>query len=227
MEILDKIPCKFDLNALLEKMHIEKESDDAKDFTGLLETASGIARPKVIYDIAYVENSKDDTVEFGNTVFTSHILSVNLDKVERVFPYIITCGRELDEIKIPPDDMFKQFWMDGIKTAALFTGRNYFIEFIKKRYAIKKTASMSPGSGSRDIWPIEQQKLLFSLFGDVEKLIGVKLTDSFLMIPNKTVSGILYPAEVDFNTCKLCPRKVCINRRAPYDEELVKKYDKK
>ncbi|MBC8461851.1 MAG: hypothetical protein H8D67_28105 [Deltaproteobacteria bacterium] len=37
---------------------------------------------------------------------------------------------------------------------------------------------------------IEQQKELFSIFGNVEDLIGVKLTDSYLMIPNKSVSRL-------------------------------------
>ena len=79
---------------------------------------------------------------------------------------------------------------------------------------------MNPGSGDVDIWPIEQQRELFSLFGDVKALIGVTLTDSFLMIPNKTVSGVFYPTEVDFVTCQLCHRERCPNRRAPFDAHL-------
>ena len=38
--------------------------------------------------------------------------------------------------------------------------------------------------------------------------IGVTLTDTFLMLPNKTVSGIFYPTEVDFVTCQLCHRDI-------------------
>ena len=61
-----------------------------------------------------------------------------------------------------------------------------------------------------------QQRQLFQLLGDVESSIGVRLTDSFLMIPNKTVSGILFPTEVPFYSCQLCTREACPRRRAEY-----------
>ncbi|MFQ5997134.1 MAG: vitamin B12 dependent-methionine synthase activation domain-containing protein [Dehalococcoidales bacterium] len=86
---------------------------------------------------------------------------------------------------------------------------------------------MSPGSGAADVWPLQQQKELFSLFGGrakVEELIGVRLTDKYLMIPIKSVSGIFFPTQTEFTTCQLCPREACIRRRAPHDPELVKKY---
>jgi hypothetical protein len=83
---------------------------------------------------------------------------------------------------------------------------------------------MNPGSGPADTWPIRQQKELFSLFGDVEAAIGVRLTESFLMIPNKTVSGLVFATESDFATCSLCPRDVCRNRRAPYDRKKAESF---
>lgn len=86
---------------------------------------------------------------------------------------------------------------------------------------------MAPGSGAANVWPITQQKQLFSVFGDVEKLIGVRLTDRCLMIPIKSVSGIFFPTAGDntFASCQLCPREECIRRRAPFDAELVSKYE--
>jgi len=81
---------------------------------------------------------------------------------------------------------------------------------------------MNPGSGEVEVWPIEQQRELFSLFGDVRKQIGVELTDSFLMMPNKSVSGIQFPTETDFRTCQVCRRKNCPNRVAPFEQGLWK-----
>ena len=81
---------------------------------------------------------------------------------------------------------------------------------------------MSPGSGDAVIWPIEQQRNLFALLGDGSQQIGVQLTDSCLMIPNKSVSGIRYPTEIDFHTCQVCHREDCPGRIAPFDEEQWK-----
>jgi hypothetical protein len=75
---------------------------------------------------------------------------------------------------------------------------------------------MNPGSGNRNFWPIGQQRQLFQLLGDVEASVGVRLTDSFLMTPNKTVSGILFPTDVPFVSCQLCTRENCPRRRAQY-----------
>ena len=80
---------------------------------------------------------------------------------------------------------------------------------------------MNPGSGNTGLWPLAQQKPLFELIGDVEASIGVRLTPSLLMLPNKSVSGILFPTEVHFETCQLCTREDCPRRRAPYQGEAV------
>ena len=64
-------------------------------------------------------------------------------------------------------------------------------------------------------------------FSDVEDLIGVRLTEKFLMVPVKSVSGIYFPTEVKFESCQLCSRKACIGRKAPYNPDLAKKYSEK
>jgi hypothetical protein len=84
---------------------------------------------------------------------------------------------------------------------------------------------MAPGSGAANVWPLTQQKALFSIFGDVEDMIGVKLTDRYLMVPIKSVSGIFFLHENPFVSCMLCPRENCVGRRAPYDRELERKYE--
>ncbi len=130
----------------------------------------------------------------------------------------------MDETISPSDDFIRQFWLDTIKGMALETGVKYLKDYLKRKYALGDTSSMAPGAGGQDLWPIEQQKQLFSLFGNVEDLIGVKLTDSLLMIPNKSVSGLCFSTEIRFESCQLCARKICAERRAPYDKKLVESY---
>ena len=224
MEILDNIPFKIDRDELLSKVHIEKESEDRKDIENLVKTASALVKPKAIYEVSYIQSKNHDSVNLGGITFASRILRVNLDKAERVFPYIATCGKELDEIEIPSRDFMRRFWVDTIKSMALTAGSEYLNEYLKKKYALGEISRMSPGASRPDLWPIEQQKELFSIFGNREELIGVKLTDSFLMIPNKSVSGIYFPREISFESCRLCPRDVCPGRRSPYDKDLLGSY---
>ena len=137
-----------------------------------------------------------------------------------MFAYVTTCGREADEIETPQGDVLAEFWLDTIKADLLSASTRYLNKLLQRRYKLGKTAVMNPGAGDATVWPIEQQAELFSLLGDVEGLIGVRLTDSFLMLPNKSVSGIRFPTEIDFQSCQLCHRENCPGRRSPFNKEL-------
>jgi hypothetical protein len=228
MEVLNSIPVNLDLEAVLQRMRVRNKSESIiKKVQEMLEVAGPIAKPKAIYEVAYVDNKNGDSLEIAGVRFNSHVLRVNLDKAGRVFPYVVTCGRELDEIKIPSDDFIRGYYLDQIKETAVVLARRYMEKHLRKQYALGQMSRMAPGAGAGDVWPIIQQKELFSIFGGrdkVEELIGVRLTDSCLMVPIKSVSGILFPTEIKFESCQLCPRERCIGRRADYDPDLVKKY---
>jgi len=228
MEVLNGIPIELDLEAVIKRMHLRKRSDNILgNIREMLDIARPIAKPKAVFDVTYIENKNGDSMEIGGVEFKSRVLRINLDKVERVFPYVVTCGREVDEIDIPSTDFIKGYYLDQIKETAVVLARQYVEGYLKKRYALGQLSRMAPGAGAGDDWPITQQKELFSLFGGrekVEELIGVRLTDSFLMVPIKSVSGIFFPTEIRFESCQICPREQCIGRRAAYDPEVVKKY---
>jgi hypothetical protein len=61
----------------------------------------------------------------------------------------------------------------------------------------------------------------FFLVGDVKQLIGVELTESYLMSPIKSISGLIFPTDVSFVNCPVMPRENCPGRKAPYDEILL------
>jgi hypothetical protein len=228
MEVLNSIPIELDLEAVLKRMRLRNRNDNIlESIRELLDAAVPIASPKAVYEVSYVENKNGDSLEIGGVRFTSRVLRVNLDQVERVFPYVITCGRELDGIEVPSTDFIKGYYLDQIKETALVLARRYVEDHLKKQYALGQLSRMAPGAGAEINWPLTQQKELFSIFGGrdkVEEFIGVRLTDTFLMVPIKSVSGIFFPAEIRFESCQICPREGCVGRRAPYDPEMVKKY---
>ena len=175
MEILQDIPFELDTESLLTRLHLEKDSDYAEELDALVETIRPYMRPKAVYSVSYVEARGEDNVTIDRVTFTSRVLRANLEKVERVFPFIATCGKEIDDLNLASGDFIKQFWIDTIKTIALDFSCKYLNKHLKQRYALKKNSSMSPGSGNVDTWPIEQQANLFSLFGNVSVLIEVEM----------------------------------------------------
>ncbi|MBN1435569.1 MAG: hypothetical protein JW936_00715 [Sedimentisphaerales bacterium] len=220
MKVLRNIPFAIDPEPLMQRLRIECDSDDHRDFLDLLRLTSQSANPKAIYTEAYVEPGEGDKVRIGDVVFTSATLKMNLASVGRVFPYVATCGHEMDQIFDAKDDFLKEFWWDNIKAELLKAACAYLNNHLESTFHLGKSTAMSPGSGDATVWPIEQQSLLFSLLGDVSAQIGVQLTPSFLMIPNKTISGIKFAAEKDFRTCQLCHRENCPTRSAPFNQQL-------
>jgi hypothetical protein len=120
------------------------------------------------------------------------------------------------------DDLLRQYYLETTADIALRLGKQHLEKHLKKHYGLEQISSMSPGSLPN--WPITEQKPLFELIGDTEELVGVRLTDSMLMLPRKSISGIVFPTEVTFSSCQLCSREKCEGRKAPYDKALKEKY---
>jgi hypothetical protein len=216
--VLDSIPLRFDEEEFRKLTHIDLSAPSVGEAADLLGAALPVARPKAMYKVCYIDERSEGGVELEGIRFTSEVLSENLKEVERVFPYIVTCGVELDTITISRDDILAGYMLDGLKEMALRQAIHYLRSHLAEIYGLdpERMSTMNPGSGNRDVWPIGQQRQLFQLLGDVESSVGVRLTDSFLMTPNKTVSGILFPTDVPFISCQLCTRSDCPRRRAEY-----------
>lgn len=192
----------------------------------LVTEAESIGKPKGFYRPAYIDAKGEDYVEIEGQRFQSRVMRINLEPAHRVFLYTATCGIELEQWSNTKTDPLHQFWADAIKVESLTIAFDTMNKHIVQSYHPGKSAVMSPGSLSD--WPITEQRKLFALLGDTQQSVGVQLTESMLMVPTKSISGIRFPTEVDFQSCALCPREVCSGRRAPYDPELyTRKYQLK
>jgi hypothetical protein len=219
MVTLTHIPFSFDKNQLFNLLRIKHDSSRAKEFENLLDEVQTIGKPKALYKVSFIDSKGTNSVTIDGVQFTSIVLRKNLDVIERVFPYIVTCGTEIDEVNTV-GNLQKKMWIAFLKGNLLQTSIQYLQAHITKQYRVSNLSHMNPGSGDASVWPIEQQKQLFSIFGDVEKLIGVKLTQSLVLAPDMSGSGILFPTETTFASCQLCHRENCFARRAPFDKEL-------
>ena len=221
MPILYNIQIKINADLVGKRLHLKRDKD-LKAVQDLIRVAESWVEPNVLYKVSYIDEKLDDGVVIEGLQLISSVLRKNLDKVERVFPFVITIGNKLGGKMDACDDLLEKFYLDTIGNVALTQVRLAFKDHLKQKYALEKTAFMEPGSLID--WPIEQQKPLFKLLGDVQGSIGVRLTDSLLMLPAKSISGIYFPTETSFLSCQLCPRERCESRRAKYSEEKAKEF---
>lgn len=216
MEIFTNINFDLDLEEFKKKNKIKDGSGFEKELEEFLGKALPEVSPKAIYKTAYIKERNTDKVTVENITFTSEVLARNLKDINRVFPYVVTCGIELEPLEEELDDYLQRYWLDSLKEMAARQAHSFLKNHLQEKYQVKQFSTMNPGSGDIDLWPIEQQQNLFQLLGNVEEKIGVRLTDSYLMVPNKSMSGIFFPSEAGFANCEYCRRENCPSRRAPY-----------
>ena len=222
METIDRIPVTLDPAAVAKRLRHNPARASSVDLDELLALAGSLIHLRAAYEVSYTGAKGEDTVEVAGVTFRSRILRRNLDQAQKVFPFIMTAGPALEAAASASGDLLRQYYLEEMANVALENGALWLSERLKTRYGFPGLASMDPGS--LEDWPITEQPKLFSIFGDTERLIGVRLTDSMLMLPRKSISGIFFPSEEGFMSCQLCDRDKCPARRAPYDEVMVARY---
>ncbi|HOS98052.1 MAG TPA: vitamin B12 dependent methionine synthase [Deltaproteobacteria bacterium] len=218
--ILDDIPFEADENGLMELLRIRPGTRNAADFCAILREAGAVARPRAGFGVASPVMAGDDSVEIGQVRFTGRILRVNLEKAGVVFPFVATCGTELEEWSSGLSGTLHAFWAENIMLLALGSAVARLEQHLKDRLGVQEFSTMNPGSLPE--WPIEQQAPLFALLGDTVRAMGVRLTDRMVIRPLKSVSGISFVSAEGFVNCALCPRERCPSRRAAYDAALYR-----
>lgn len=210
-----------DVQHMAKRLHVFE--DDLDEFEPVYARCAKIARPKFIFRQADVSLLENDDVRIGNKMFHSRILHVNMQGVRTAYAYVATCGRELFDLALSCEDPLERYWVDGISEHILRLIGVSAHQRLREMAGETRLFCMNPGS--LPDWPISQQTPLFELIGDVYGKIGVELTDTFLMLPIKSNSGLYYASETDFVNCEFCARGECPSRRAPFNEtKFAEKY---
>lgn len=210
------------LGTLLKHLHFEEDSAQAEIAEELLDEAKEVASPKSLIKVLPVALG-EETITIGDVEITYPYVRKMLAGNEKVAAYITTCGEELENwSKTKKGDPLEEFIADAVKLVYLYNVQKPLREMVIKDVfpGTGHLAALNPGS--LEMWPISEQKKLFSMLGgedEVREKIGVTLAESFLMYPTKTTSGVFFLSEVEYENCELCPRLTCPNRRARYKGE--------
>jgi hypothetical protein len=216
MTIFDLIPLTLDAAEISARLRFDPARAGFDSLKDLVALAQALIRPRAVFEVAYVGRKGERSVEVAGVTFDGPILRKNLEATNKVFPYIVTVGPEIEAAAGAQGDLLKQYYLEEMANIALEQAASWLSGQLDERYGVGPLSNLSPGS--LEDWPITEQTKLFSIFGDTERLIGVRLTDSLLMVPRKSISGILFPSEEGFVACQLCERENCQGRKAPYKE---------
>lgn len=203
---------------LMELMGLEEEACDAAfmhELDSILSEVKAFLRPR--FSFFAVKDRPD--FEMG------HIIERQLRKAEAYAMFICTAGVEYQEYQdrlMSEGDMVRVFIADSLGSVIAEKTADKMEQTLQKqidKLGWKHTNRFSPGYCG---WHVRQQQLLFPKFGGETN--GVRLTDSSLMIPIKSVSGIIGLGKevrhLDY-TCGLCNFEKCYKRRKRSDKTVL------
>jgi hypothetical protein len=177
-------------------------------------------KPKAAFTI--IENPKFD---FENKKLFLNEIDFNIGKVvfsfvkksEHIVVFACTIGDKLEKHSkklMQQNESLEGYIVDIIGSEYAEACASYLHKYIETFFqdkGLNLSNRFSPGYCN---WPVSEQQNLFAVLG--EKNCGIAITDSSLMLPVKSVSGIIGLGKtikrVDYK-CNICDDKKCILRK--------------
>ena len=154
--VLENITGEVNLQSIAQELRLGEAGEDYDRLKVMVTEAQTIAKPKALFKVAYIDERGDDYVVIEGIRFDSKILAVDLEGVHRIYPFVATCGAELQEWSAGFIDIVENFWADHIKEEYLRSALKLLCENIQTSFKLKKIAVMNPGS--LQDWPLTEQK---------------------------------------------------------------------
>ena len=165
----------------------------------------------VIRDIKLVQGSS--VFIDGSIAFRSQVIAQLLEQCHKAAVFLVTIGNHLEEMarRLAEDGLILQATvLDAIGSVAVESVANFVrdrVGEVANDQGLVISPRFSPGYCD---WDIGQQKMVFwAVNGDS---IGIRLTEGQLMIPRKSISGVIGIGLSNSNVehyypCKTCDRQ--------------------
>ena len=158
------------------------------------------------------------TLLMENVAFSiGRIIGQQIAKADSIVVFACTIGSKISEFSknlMEKGDVIKAYVVDTIGSVAVEKAMDKIQEKIaaaEMQQGRKITNRFSPGYCN---WDVAEQQQLFSLLSD--RFCGISLSESALMQPLKSVSGIIGAGEkvryLDY-PCKICKMQKCFRRK--------------
>lgn len=161
---------------------------------------------------------EDHTIDLSCFRTQSRSLEKNLRGCSRVIVMAATIGSKVDLLlrRYSLTQTSRGVVMQAASAGFIESWCNLICDRLKTEYAKKGLflrPRFSPGYGD---FPLENQKDIFQAL-QVEKRVGIALTDSLLMLPSKSVTAVIGAGSENLfcvrEGCEVCTKSNCLYRR--------------
>ena len=177
--------------------------------------------PRLTYDIFEIASVQASSVQIADGItFNSEKLSKTVKFCDEMVVFVATIGDGLEKEvgRLMDQNRYSMAYiLDAIGSVAAEGAVEKFYRMQAEAYKKQDkriTLRFSPGYCD---WSVTEQKKLFKLMHSNK--INVKLLDSYLMHPRKSVSGVFgitsaqNASAYSYNPCRTCDKKKCDGRR--------------
>ena len=177
----------------------------------VIDEASDLLDLGAVYDVLSVKDFHHKTIELEDgATFEGPLPARALAGSEKVALAVCTIGPALEERmkQLFAEDPMRAMALDGAGVAALRKVSDAVIADVRQMAEEYTWGSGMRAQPGQEGWPIQQQKVLFQHLPAEQ--IGVRLTDSYLMIPQKSVSfviGMGPDMRPDAVACDFCSKR--------------------
>lgn len=220
--LIEDFVLELDPASAVRRLRLGRTRDPEARVRSLIRRVLELAEPRGLYAVHPLGERGENWIDVGGTRLRSGVLARHTRGADRAFPYLVTLGPRVEEEVSRTTDLLEQYCLHEVANLALARVRDALRARVGEAFALPKLYSLAPGS--LPDWPLTEQRALFGLLGDVEGRLGVRLTESFLMIPRKSLSGLLFPSDRPFVSCRLCDSRDCPGRQAAYDPAAVEEH---
>ena len=172
------------------------------------------------YTIRDIESVQEGSVTLGDSiVLESKVIARLLGQCKKVAIFILTIGNTLEEMVayLAENGLVLQATvLDAIGSGAAEQVAVFVEDMIRKLARVKGLSISRRFSPGYCDWDVSQQEMIFSTLNG--NLAGVSLTEEYLMLPRKSMSGIVgigtHSSDIEnYNPCKTCLKQDCPGRR--------------
>lgn len=182
------------------------------------ENLRSVMSRKSVYRIFDLEQADAENIRFGNLEVRSKNLGRNLQGCDKIVLFGATLGIGVDQLlsRVSRRDMARTVVLQACAAALLEEYCDECQEEIGERLQAEERflrPRFSPGYGD---FPIECQNHVIRML-DSAKTIGLTITESFMMVPSKSVTAVIGAGTEQVmchrQGCEVCEKKNCIYRR--------------
>lgn len=214
----------IDNNRLLSQMGYNDDSEPSAKVQSLvddyIDNYHNLIESSFSYTLKDIEFVQGSTVYIeGFIAFESKVLARLLKKCEQVGIFALTIGSHLEEMSdyLAKNNLVLQATvLDAIGSAAAEQLAEYVENMLRRSAAFNGLVISRRFSPGYCDWDVTQQEMVFEALQ--EETADIRLTEEYLMIPRKSISGIIGIGSSDFgidtyNPCRSCRTKDCPGRR--------------